>query len=192
MVQSMLCIPLGYFLGSINSASIIAWIIGRIDMRKEPDGRISASEVHNKLGLIPFFLVILFDALFAMSAVLIANYLSQGNKNIMMLAGLTALAGHNWSMFVKFKGGLGATAILGILIALVTWQLFVGLTIGLLVMLFTRKSGLSTAVCLSIVTLALLIDKGIGILPVYPLLLFSVMLIKRYQVKRLAETAHQQ
>jgi glycerol-3-phosphate acyltransferase PlsY len=184
----MLSIPLGYFLGSINAASIIAWIIGRIDMRKEPDGRVSASEVHNKLGLFPFFLVILFDALLAMSAVLAASYLSQGNKNIMMLAGLAALAGHNWSMFIKFKGGLGATAILGILIALITWQLFVGLTIGFIVMLVTRKSGLATAVCLSMVTISLLIDKGLGILPVYPLMLFSVMLLKRYQVKRLAET----
>ena len=56
MLQSMLCIPLGYFLGSVNAASIIAWIIGRVDMRDVPDGRISASEVHHKLGLVPFFL----------------------------------------------------------------------------------------------------------------------------------------
>jgi glycerol-3-phosphate acyltransferase PlsY len=189
MLQSMLCIPLGYFLGSINAASIIAWIIGRIDMRKEPDGRVSASEVHHKLGLFPFFLVIFFDALFAMAAVIIASYLSQGNKNIMMLAGVAALAGHNWSMFIKFKGGLGATAILGILIALITWQLFVGLFVGFLVLLVTRKSGISTAVCLSTITITLLVEKGIGILPIYPMLLFSVMLLKRYQVKRLTETA---
>jgi glycerol-3-phosphate acyltransferase PlsY len=189
MVQSMLCIPLGYFLGSVNAASIIAWLVGRIDMRNEPDGRVSAAEVHNKLGLFPFSLVVLFDALFAMSAVLLASYLSQGNKNIMMLAGMAALAGHNWSMFVKFKGGLGATAILGILMALITWQLFVGLAVGLLALLITRKSALSTAVCLSTVSIALLIDKGLSILAIYPLMLFSVMLLKRYQVKRMAEIA---
>jgi glycerol-3-phosphate acyltransferase PlsY len=190
MVQSMLCIPLGYFLGSINAASIIAWMIGRVDMRNEPDGRVSASEVHNKLGLFPFSLVVIFDALFAMAAVLLASYLSQGNKNIMMLAGLAALAGHNWSMFIKFKGGLGATAILGILMALVTWQLFVGLAVGLLAMSITRKAGLSTAVCLSTISIALLIDEGLSILAIYPLMLFSVMLLKRYQVKRLTQTAH--
>jgi acyl phosphate:glycerol-3-phosphate acyltransferase len=191
MVQSMLCIPLGYFLGSINAASIIAWIIGRIDMRKEPDGRVSASEVHNKLGLVPFFLVVLFDALFAMAAVLIANYISHGNKNIMMLAGLAALAGHNWSMFIKFKGGQGATAMLGILIALVTWQLFVGLTVGFIVILITHRSGLATVLCLSSITITLLIDQGLGILPIYPLLLLSLQLLKRYQMKRLAETVRQ-
>jgi acyl phosphate:glycerol-3-phosphate acyltransferase len=191
MVQSMLSIPLGYFLGSINAASIIAWLIGRIDMRKEPDGRVSASEVHSKMGLFPFFLVVLFDALFAMAAVLIANYLSQGNKNVMMLAGLAALAGHNWSMFIKFKGGLGATAILGILIAMITWQLYVGLFVGALVLIFTRKAGLATTFCLCTITITLLIDKGLGILSLYPMLLFSVMLLKRYQVKRLTETARQ-
>ncbi len=189
MMQSLICIPLGYFLGSINSASIIAWIIGRIDMRKEPDGRVSASEVYQKFGLLPFFLVVLCDSMLTLAAVLLASYFSQGNLNIMMLTGLAALAGHNWSIFVKFKGGLGATAILGILIALVTWQLFVGLLVGFLFLLFTRKSGLATVFCLSTVSLTLLIDKGLGILPVYPLLLLTVMLLKRYQVKRLTETA---
>jgi glycerol-3-phosphate acyltransferase PlsY len=191
MVQSMLCIPLGYFLGSINAASIIAWIIGRIDMRKEPDGRISASEVHHKFGLIPFFLVILCDASFAMAAVLAASYLSGGNRNIMMLAGLSALAGHNWSVFIKFKGGLGATAILGILIALITWELFVGLFLGAIFLIVTRKPGFSTAICIMTISITLLVERGLGLLSIYPILLFAVMLLKRYQVKRLAETARQ-
>jgi acyl phosphate:glycerol-3-phosphate acyltransferase len=191
MVASLMSIPLGYFLGSVNSASIIGWLVGRVDMRKEPDGRVSASEVHNKLGLFPFFLVVLFDALFALSAVLAANYLSQGNRNIMMLAGVAALAGHNWSMFIKLKGGLGATAILGILMGLITWELFIGLFVGGLLLILTHRSGLSTVICIITITITLMVTKGLSILAVYPLMLFSVMLLKRYQVKHLAETAHQ-
>ncbi|HSW59084.1 MAG TPA: glycerol-3-phosphate acyltransferase [Dehalococcoidales bacterium] len=191
MVQSMLCIPLGYFIGSINGASIIAWLIRRIDMRKEPDGRASAAEVYQKLGLVPFLLVVLLDSMLSMSAVLLSNYFSQGNLNIMMLTGLAALAGHNWSIFMKFKGGQGATSILGILIALITWQLFVGLLVGAISMFFTRKPRLSTIICLSAISITLFFHKGLGILPAYPLLLLSVMLLKRFQIKRIAEAARE-
>jgi acyl phosphate:glycerol-3-phosphate acyltransferase len=142
------------------------------------------------LGLLPFFLVVLFDAVFAMTAVLIANYFSDGNKNIMMLAGVAALAGHCWSMFVKFKGGLGATAILGIFVALYSWMVFIALVTAFIVMLINRKSTLAFCIGISALTLALLITKGFGILSIFPLITASMMMIKKYQVKRMTEIAH--
>ena len=108
----------------------------------------------------------------------------------MMLAGVAALCGHNWSIFLKFKGGLGATAILGILIVLVTWQLFVGLAIGAVVILVTHRPGLSTAFVLSGISLTLILQKGFGLLTIYPMILFIIMLLKRYQVRRLFYPAH--
>jgi acyl phosphate:glycerol-3-phosphate acyltransferase len=189
MVQTIISIPLGYFLGSINWASIIAWLVARIDLRQEPDGRISASEVHHRLGMLPFFLVVFLDALFGAAAILLASYFSQGNLNVMMLAGIAALAGHNWSIFVKFKGGMGATAILGILIALISWQLLLGVAVAGIMTIITHKTTLSTIVGVTTISLTLLVAQGLGILPMYPLMLLSVMLLKRYQVKRLAQTA---
>jgi glycerol-3-phosphate acyltransferase PlsY len=186
---SIFCIPLAYFLGSINAASIIAWIFARIDMRKEPDGRISASEVHHKLGLFPFFLTVLFDALLAMSAVLIANYISQGNKNIMMLAGVAAMTGHNWSMFLKFKGGLGATAVLGIFTALYSWMVFIALCAAIIIMLINRKSTQAFVVGLSALTLALLATEGFAFISIFPMIVLCMMMIKKYQVKRTTQIA---
>ena len=190
LVPFLASILIGYGLGSVSSASVIAWLVAKIDMTKEADGRISASEVFQKLGLAPFLLVILFDAIFALAAVIIAGSLGEGNLNIMMLAGVAAMCGHNWSIFLKFKGGLGATAILGILIVLVTWQLFVGLAIGAVVILITHRPGLSTAFVLSGISLTLIIQKGFGLLSIYPMILLIVMLLKRYQVRRLFYPAH--
>lgn len=190
MLGPLLAIPIGYGLGSISSASMIGWLFAKIDMTKEPDGRISASEVFQKIGLLPFLLVILFDAIFASIAVIIGGALSNGNINIMMLSGVAALCGHNWSIFLKFKGGLGATAILGILVVLVSWQLFVGLAVGALLMLLTRRPGLCTAFTLVAITLTLIIQKGFEVLAMYPLFLFMVMLLKRYQVRRQVNLAH--
>jgi acyl phosphate:glycerol-3-phosphate acyltransferase len=190
MLGPVIAVPISYGLGSISSASLIGWLFARIDMSKEPDGRISASEVFHKIGLLPFLLVILFDAIFALSAVIIGSALSNGNLNIMMLCGIAALCGHNWSIFLKFKGGLGATAILGILIVLVSWQLFVGLAVGAVMLLLTRRPGLSTAFVLTVITLTLIIQKGFGLLAIYPLCLFMIMLLKRYQVRRMVNPAH--
>jgi acyl phosphate:glycerol-3-phosphate acyltransferase len=190
LVPFLASILIGYGLGSVSSASVIAWIIAKVDMSKEQDGRISASEVYHKLGMAPFFLVVLFDAIFALGAVIIGGSLSEWNLNVMMIAGIAALCGHNWSIFLKFRGGLGATAILGVLIVLVTWQLFVGLAIGALVMLITRKPGLSTAFVLCGISASLIIQKGFGFLSIYPMLLFLIMLLKRYQVQKLVNPAH--
>ena len=57
LVPFLASILIGYGLGSVSSASVIAWLVAKIDMTKEADGRISASEVFQKLGLAPFLLV---------------------------------------------------------------------------------------------------------------------------------------
>jgi glycerol-3-phosphate acyltransferase PlsY len=189
MLPIALSIPAAYLLGSVSSASIIAWLFGRIDMRKEPDGRVSAAEVYNKLGLLPFSLVVILDALFPFSAVVLTGVASDWSTNYMMLAGIAALAGHNWSIFIKFKGGLGATAILGIMLALASLQFLIGMAIGGIVMLITRRSSLATVTIILSTSIILFINRGLGILPVYPLFLLSLMLIKRYQVKKLADLA---
>ena len=63
MFLALACIVLAYLIGSISSACVIAYIFGGIDMRSEPDGRISAAEVHRKLGKLPFALTVLGDIL---------------------------------------------------------------------------------------------------------------------------------
>jgi acyl phosphate:glycerol-3-phosphate acyltransferase len=189
MLLALVCIVLAYLIGSVSSACIVAYLFGRIDMRSEPDGRVSAAEVHRKLGKLPFALTVLGDILFPIAAVYLTKVLT-GSINVMMMAGFAAVVGHNWSVLIKFKGGLGATAIGGVLCVLLGWQMLYIISIAALVMLFSHKSGLSTFVGVGASPIIIGIQNGFTALAFFPLLLLSLMLLKKYQVSRETSIAH--
>lgn len=143
----------------------------------------SAAAMYRRFGPIPFVVVVITDMGIAASAVIIAKMLT-GSLEIVLVAGLAAVVGHNWSVFLRFKGGLGATAIGGVLASLVFWQSLVGLGIAGLVLLATRRSGLSTAVCIIIISGILFMQKMPAVLAMYPITLFVLMLFKRVQRDR--------
>jgi glycerol-3-phosphate acyltransferase PlsY len=187
LLNETIAVVLGYLLGSIPSAYIIGRLMGKIDVRQEGDGRISASAVHKRLGVVPFVLVVIMDVGEGALAVLIAQLLTD-SLIVVLITGFVAVAGHNWSVFLKFKGGLGATTTYGVLVCLVWWQFLAVAAVAFILFLIIRKSGLSTAVLiigLSIVLLAqnLLQNKPL-ILVIYPIILILLMVLKRFQIGR--------
>src|SRR4030042_2340697 len=117
--------------------------MGKISVLQEVVGRISAAAVHRKLGVVPFVLVVIMDVGAGVLAVLIAKMLTESLIAV-LIAGFAAVVGHNWSVFLKFKGGLGATRIWGVLVCLVWWQfLAVAAAVFILFLIMKRKkSGL--------------------------------------------------
>jgi glycerol-3-phosphate acyltransferase PlsY len=186
LIADIGAIVLGYLLGSIPSAYIIGRLIGKIDLRNHPDGRISASVVNKKLGVLPFLMVVAMDVGKGALAAVIAGLLSE-SLIIVLLAGFATVTGHNWSVFLKFKGGLGATVTYGVLIAIVWWQVLVAAAIGGALYFTTKRSGLSTAILIIVLSGILLTQYLLGsgpfILVVYPAVLILLMLLKRFQIK---------
>jgi len=158
-------------------------------MRSEPDGRISAAAVFRRIGLFPFLCVVLMDISLVVLAVIIAKVLTH-TPNIMMLAGFAAVIGHNWSIFIGLRGGLGATAIFGALVVLIPLQVCFGLIGGGIIWLFTGRPSVGTAVGILITSGLTLLQAGMGALAMYPLMLFSLMLLKQFQVARVTRTIH--
>jgi glycerol-3-phosphate acyltransferase PlsY len=189
LVNETIAVVLGYLLGSIPSAYIIGRLMGKIDVRQEGDGRISASAVHKRLGVVPFLLVVIMDVGEGVLAVLIARMLTE-SLTVEMIAGFAAVVGHNWSVFLKFKGGLGATTTYGVLVSLVWWQfLAVAAAVFILFLIMKRKkSGLSTAILIIGLSIVLLIQylfqNAPLILAIYPFILILLMVLKRFQISR--------
>ena len=189
MINETIAVVLGYILGSIPSAFIIGRLMGKIDVRQEGDGRISASAVHKRLGVVPFVLVVIMDVGEGVLAVLIARMLTE-SLTVEMIAGFAAVVGHNWSVFLKFKGGLGATTTYGVLVSLVWWQfLAVAAAVFILFLIMKRKkSGLSTAILIIGLSIVLLIQylfqNAPLILAIYPFILILLMVLKRFQISR--------
>jgi glycerol-3-phosphate acyltransferase PlsY len=198
LINETIAVILGYLIGSIPSAYIIGRLMGKIDMRQEPDGRISAAAVHEKLGVVPFLLVVIMDVGVGVLSVLIAKVLTNSPLDVftdsqlaVLVAGFAAVAGHNWSVFLKFKGGLGATTTYGVLVALVWWQfLIVGAAVFIIFLILKRKkSGLMTAMLIIVLSIVLLLqglfqNKPL-ILAVYPAILILLMILKRLQIGRI-------
>ena len=158
-------------------------------MRSEPDGRISAAAVFRRIGLFPFLCVVLMDISLVVLVVIIAKVLTH-TPNIMMLAGFAAVIGHNWSIFIGLRGGLGATAIFGALVAVIPLQVCFGLICGGIIWLLTSRPSVGTAVGILIVSGTSFLQMGMGTLVMYPLMLFFLMLLKQFQVARVTRTAH--
>ncbi len=161
--------------------------MGKIDIREEGDGRISASAIHKRLGVVPFVLVVIMDVGEGVLAVLVAGMLTESLVAV-MIAGFAAVVGHNWSVFLKFKGGLGATTIWGVLVCLIWWQFLAVAAAAFILFLIIRKSGLSTAVLIIGLSIVLLVQNLFQnaplILAIYPLVLILLMVLKRFQISR--------
>lgn len=194
---SFLLIPLGYLMGSIPGSYLVSRLSKNYDIRNEKDGRVSAAAVYRNMGIVPFFLVVNIDVLKGIIAVIIARLLTQNNQfslEIMMATGFVAIVGHNWSPFMGFKGGLGATVTLGVLGAIAPYQTLISFVPGLLFVGITRKTGLATAIIVISLFLVFLIQKITGwqiypsnppiYLIIFPLLVILLMLLKKWQINK--------
>ena len=183
-IISLAAIPIGYIFGAIPTSLLIGKLIGKIDLRIEGDGRISAAAIYWRFGLYPYLLVVLIDIGKAALAVFLVSLLEEPFTTL-LIAGFFAVTGHCWSVFLKFRGGLGATAICGVLIYLFPIPLFIGFAVVSIFFLCTRKSGLSSAIIIIVTSIVLLVQQQPVLIVTYPFILISLMLLKRLQTRRI-------
>ncbi|NOZ30030.1 MAG: glycerol-3-phosphate acyltransferase [Chloroflexi bacterium] len=108
---------LGYLLGSIP----VGYLVGRahgIDIRQHGSGRTGGTNVWRALGLGPAILTVLGDALKGIAAVCLARYVLNSGEYGAALAGSMAVVGHNWSLFLRLRGGAGGMTAISALLAL--------------------------------------------------------------------------
>lgn len=107
-----------YLLGSIPTSYIVVHLVTGRDIRTLGNGNPGMMNVWDNIGLAPAILVGLGDVGKGMAAVGAAYWLGFGD-GIAILAALVAVAGHDFSIFLRFHGGNGTAASVGGLFALV-------------------------------------------------------------------------
>ncbi len=105
-----------YFLGSIPFGILMARIFGLGDLRQIGSGNIGTTNVLRTGNKLAAFLTLVLDAGKGAVAVLAAR--AYGGEDIAGLAGLFAMLGHLYPVFLRFKGGKGLATFLGVLLAL--------------------------------------------------------------------------
>ncbi len=108
-----------YLIGSIPTAYIYGKLYKGIDIRQYGSGNVGATNVFRVLGKIPGIIVLLLDVLKGVIAVAVVADVFGLTENIYRLVlAICVVIGHNWTIFLKFKGGKGIATSLGVLIGL--------------------------------------------------------------------------
>ena len=119
-VAAGLVILAGYLLGSVPVGLLVGRLVGGVDLRDLGSRRTGATNATRTLGAGWGALVLLLDLAKGLAAVLLARAIFDGNAEewVAAGAGLAAVVGHNWSVFIRFTGGRGVATTGGGLLAL--------------------------------------------------------------------------
>jgi len=161
----VIVIALGYVMGSIPVGYLVVKLMKGTDVRRHGSGRTGGTNVWRAAGLWPAILTALGDFLKGMSAVLIARAVL-GSSVGEVLVGVAAVVGHNWSVFLGWRGGAGTATNLGV-ISMLSFPVALALIVtALLVVVVSRYASVAS---LAVAILAPTIFLGLALLAHRPL-----------------------
>ena len=137
---------IAYLLGAIPFGFLIVKLREGRDIRSAGSGNIGAANVARVIGVSAGALTLLLDIAKGYLSVWIAGRLSGENIKWMVAAGLAALVGHMFTVFLRFQGGRGVATGVGIFLPL-CWKAVLGaLVVWVVVVLFWRYVSLGSIV----------------------------------------------
>ncbi len=143
---------LGYLLGSIPVGLLATGLYG-VDIRKVGSGRTGATNAWRAAGLKAAVPTLLGDALKGAAAVLLVRYAAGAFlpevdaiavAAAAALAGACAVLGHNWSLYMGFKGGAGGITTAATILAISPFIGGVVCLVGLLLIWWSRMASIGT------------------------------------------------
>lgn len=164
---------LSYLIGSIPNSIIISKAVSGIDIRKHGSGNAGGTNVLRVLGWKYGLIVIFLDALKGAIAVVLIARLFYGplpfeNVSpfddftlIQIIAGMSAVIGHIWTVFAGFKGGKGIATALGMLLTLITVDMLIAVGVFTLVVLISRYVSLGSIIAAISVPATLFIRENL-------------------------------
>jgi glycerol-3-phosphate acyltransferase PlsY len=160
MLLGILSIIIGYLLGSIPTAYIVSRKRKGIDIRTVGSRNMGGANVMREIGTPEGIFVSLIDIAKGAGAILIAQALNFSEPWVFG-AGFAALVGHNFPVFVGFRGGRGTATVIGIFLVLAPQAVLVTLVVVVIPFFTTRK--FSAAILIGIA----LVVVGFALLPLF-------------------------
>lgn len=166
-------IILSYLIGSIPTSIIVSKAVKGIDIREHGSGNAGGTNVMRVLGWKHGLLVILLDVFKGVLAVVVVARLHYGNipfQNItpfddftfiQIIAGISAVVGHIWTVFAGFKGGKGIATALGMLLMIITVDMLIAVGVFVIVVTISRYVSLGSLMGTITAPLSLIIRENI-------------------------------
>ena len=169
--QYLLMVPLVYILGSVPWGFMIIRLSQGVDIREYGSGRIGTSNVLRTAGPRVAGLVLTLDLSKGVLAVLLARAIVDTTA-AEVVAGLLVLVGHNWSLFLGFKGGRGIAPGTGAMAIISPAAIALG--IGLFALTAFSTKYVSLASLVAVVTVLVVTSIQVTITDFSPLYLIYV------------------
>jgi len=119
VIKLIISLIVSYLIGSFPTAYIFGRLFRGIDIRQHGSGNVGATNAFRVLGKAPGILVLIIDIIKGLLVtVLISNLFGLKGDFFRVIIGISAVAGHNWTVFLNFKGGRGVATSIGVLLGL--------------------------------------------------------------------------
>jgi glycerol-3-phosphate acyltransferase PlsY len=189
-LSGLVAIALAYLIGSVPFAYIITRLFKGKDIRElgtghTGRGNVGARNVYVNVGKVAGGMVAVLDTLKGAGAVLLAEWLLRWPRPsdttlrtsliFALLAGLAAIVGHIWPVYIKFKGGAGLATAIGVMAIVLTRELAFALAITVVLIYMTRNVLLSANLSMLTIPLWAALDRLGWWMIVYPLVAGAVM-----------------
>ncbi len=142
-MDAIVTTTLAFLLGSIPTGYLVARAKG-VDIRRHGSGNIGATNVFRTLGKPLGVLVFFLDALKGSVAVWLALRFGGASAWPAIFASVAAIAGHNYTPWLGFKGGKGIATSAGVLVALMPWAVLAIAAVWCAVFFATRYVSLAS------------------------------------------------
>jgi glycerol-3-phosphate acyltransferase PlsY len=156
MLAALLIVGLAFLVGSIPTGVLLSKSLGGEDVRRHGSGNIGAANVVRTSGFKVGALVGLIDILKGVVPVLIGRLIGVDEAVLAVIA-VVAVLGHDFSLFLRFRGGKGVATTLGAAVALAPAAAVLAMLGWLLIMYVSRYSSLASLAALGLLPILLVL-----------------------------------
>ncbi len=183
-------VVLGYLLGAIPTGYLAGRFLKGVDIRRIGDENMGAANAYRELGPAIGIGVGIIDAAKGVLAILIAQAVGVSQLGV-LTTGVATIVGHNWPVFIGFRGGRGESTTIGILLVLVTRPMLILAIPTIAALIITKNTIIASAVLFIALPVVGWLTHVSGILIAYGILLPCIVGITHYfRVRHRESTAY--
>ncbi len=156
MIEFVIMVPLAYLVGSLPFGLLAGKLVAKVDIRDYGSGKIGMTNVLRTAGVTAAAVVLMLDMGKAVAVVVAARLLFDSYA-VEAVSALAVIFGHNWPVFIGFRGGRGTASGWGGLLILSPIAGVIATVIGLGLVGMTRYVSLGSIMAASLGSAALIV-----------------------------------
>ena len=189
MLVYLIIIITAYLLGNISTSYIVAKRLAGVDIRTQGSGNAGSTNVLRTLGKKAGALTFIGDVLKGLIAVLIARLIAYGvnldNTTCAYIAVVAVVLGHNYPVFLGFKGGKGVATSLGSMLGMNPLVALLCLGFFIIIVAITKYVSLGSMLGIGLSPVIMMINHNTKGVLVTLFLTISVVITHKENIKRL-------